>query len=276
MSSGDPSKGGRHGDEGLAIGRKGMQPIFDFITQAQAEEKPFFVWYAPMMPHSPHTPPQRLLDKYRDKTPHLEIAKYWAMCDWFDETVGELLGYLDSHSLAENTIVVYLCDNGWINDENADRYAPRSKRSQYDGGIRTPIMIRWPGHIAPKMDTTHLASEIDIVPTLLTAVGVPVPAGLPGINLLDPAAVEARKAVFGEIFEHDVQHLDRPADSLMYRWVIDGDWKLIIPNPIRVPDGTVELYQLRSDPGEQHNLAGDQAEVVLRMTKELNQWWDGN
>jgi uncharacterized sulfatase len=275
MSSGDPSKGGRHGDEGLAIGRQGMQPIYDFISQAEKDKKPFFVWYAPMMPHSPHTPPQRILDKYRDKTPHLEIAKYWAMCEWFDETVGELMSYLDTHALASNTIVVYLSDNGWINDENADRYAPRSKRSQYDGGLRTPIMIRWPGHVAPKMDVTHLASEIDIVPTLLAAVGISVPPALPGINLLDAMAVDARQKIFGEVFEHDVQHLDRPADSLMYRWVISGDWKLILPNPIRVPDGSVELYQLRSDPGEQHNVAGDNPETVLRLTRDLNQWWDG-
>jgi uncharacterized sulfatase len=136
-------------------------------------------------------------------------------------------------------------------------------------------MIRWPGHVAPKMDVTHLASEIDIVPTLLAAVGISVRPALPGINLLDAMAVDARQEIFGEVFEHDVQHLDRPADSLMYRWVISGDWKLILPNPIRVPGGSVELYQLRSDPGEQHNVAGDNPETVLRLTRDLNQWWDG-
>ena len=67
------------------------------------------------------------------------------------ETCGDLLGYLDREGLAENTIVVYVADNGWIQNVDAPRYAPKSKQSQYDGGLRTPIMIRWPGHVAPTM-----------------------------------------------------------------------------------------------------------------------------
>ena len=78
-----------------------MQPVFEFIDLAGAEQKPFFLWYAPMMPHSPHTPPERLLNKYQDAAPSLEIAKYWAMCEWFDETCGQLLGHLDDDGLAE-------------------------------------------------------------------------------------------------------------------------------------------------------------------------------
>ena len=99
MTHGDPARGGRHGDLGLAIGREGMQPVFDFIDMAQARRAPFFLWYAPMMPHSPHNPPERLLAKYRDKAPALEIAKYWAMCEWFDETCGQLLDFSRSGNL---------------------------------------------------------------------------------------------------------------------------------------------------------------------------------
>ena len=61
------TRGDRHGDDGLEIGRKTMQPIYDFIAKSQADDKPFFVWYAPMMPHEPHTPPERLLEKYLDE-----------------------------------------------------------------------------------------------------------------------------------------------------------------------------------------------------------------
>ncbi|MGH7200072.1 MAG: sulfatase-like hydrolase/transferase, partial [Planctomycetaceae bacterium] len=95
MTHGDRTRGGRHGDEGLTIGRQGLDPIYEFIETAETQDKPFFIWYAPFMPHSPHNPPQRLLAKYRDKTPHLQVAKYWAMCEWFDETVGQLLNHLD-------------------------------------------------------------------------------------------------------------------------------------------------------------------------------------
>jgi len=93
MTHGDPERGGRHGDEGLKIGRQGLQPIYDFLEANKG--KPFFLWYAPMLPHQPHNPPERLLAKYKEKTDSLFVAKYWANCEWWDETCGELLGYLD-------------------------------------------------------------------------------------------------------------------------------------------------------------------------------------
>src|SRR5437667_348423 len=94
------TKGARHGDAGLTIGRQGLQPIYDFVADARRQQKPFFVWYAPFMPHTPHTPPDRLFQKYAAKTPSPHIARYWAMCEWFDETCGELLGHLERERLA--------------------------------------------------------------------------------------------------------------------------------------------------------------------------------
>ncbi len=275
MTHGDRTRGGRHGDLGLRIGRDGMKPVFDFIDEAQQNDKPFFVWYAPFLPHTPHNPPKRLLDKYRDKTPHLPIAKYWAMCDWFDETVGQLMGHLDKRKLSDNTIVVYVTDNGWINSEKASRYAPRSKRSQYDGGTRTPIMIRWPNKVAPKMDRTTLANAIDLAPTLLAACGLAPTKDMEGINLLDKAALAKRDAIFGEILEHDIQHMTDPVPSLRYRWVIEGRWKLIVPTKHRVPDGKVELYDLQDDPHETKNLADSRGDDVKRLTRKLDAWWPG-
>ena len=95
------TQGQRHGDQGLEIGRKTMQPIYDFVEQSQRQRKPFFVWYAPMMPHTPHTPPERLLTKYLDQTGSPHVARYWAMIEWFDETVGELLGHLEKQGLGD-------------------------------------------------------------------------------------------------------------------------------------------------------------------------------
>ena len=274
MTHGDRTRGGRHGDLGLAIGRQGMQPVFDFIDMAQKEEKPFFVYYAPFMPHTPHNPPERLLAKYRTKTPHLPVAKYWAMCEWFDETCGELLTYLDDHKLRENTLVLYVCDNGWINEENASRYAPRSKRSQYEGGTRTPIMVRLPGKMEPRMDAEHLASSIDLMPTVLNAVGLEPTAEMQGINLLDTKAVAAREAIYGEIFEHDIRHMTDPVPSLRFRWVIDGPWKLIVPHTPVEPNAKIELFQLLNDPHEEHNLATEHPEVVAKLQKQLDAWWN--
>jgi uncharacterized sulfatase len=116
------TEGERHGDAGTQIGRKTMQPIFNFIAEARRDERPFFVWYAPMMPHQVHNPPQRLLKKYESIAPTLHVAKYWGMVEWFDETVGSLLKHLEQQGLAENTIVVYLADNGWITDPRVPRH----------------------------------------------------------------------------------------------------------------------------------------------------------
>ena len=111
MTHGDPKRGGRHGDAGLKIGRTGMKPVTDFIDKALEKKKPFFIWYAPFLPHTPHNPPKRLLDKYKSMKP--DAAKYYAMVEWFDETCGDLLGHLKKKGIEDNTLVVYICDNGW-------------------------------------------------------------------------------------------------------------------------------------------------------------------
>ncbi|WP_231612471.1 sulfatase family protein [Novipirellula galeiformis] len=272
MTQGDFHKDGRHGDAGLKIGRTDMQPIESFLDSCSENKDPFFVWYAPFLPHTPHNPPKRILDQYRSKTDSLPMAKYWAMCQWFDETCGQLLTSLDERGLAENTIVIYVTDNGWINEIDSSRYAPRSKRSPNEGGTRTPIMIKWPGHVAPRLDNETLASSIDLVPTVLAAVGIQTDNALPGINLLDPAARESRDAIFGEIFEHDIQSMDDPVASLRYRWMIQGELKLILPS-VRMTGEKAQLYNLKQDPHENNDLAATHPKIVASMSEAINAWW---
>jgi arylsulfatase A-like enzyme len=269
MTHGDPKRRGRHGDEGLTIGRQGLKPIFEFIEQA--DDRPFFVWYAPILPHSPHTPPEKLLQKYRDRTESLHVARYYAMCEFFDQTVGELLAYLDAQKLSEETLVVYVTDNGWIQDPDSPQFAPRSKRSPYDGGLRTPILFRWPGKIASKRDEQTLASSIDLVPSILAACGLTSDSTLPGVNLLQPesAPVAQRDILYGEIFEHDVTDLERPAASLLFRWCVTDEWKLIVPQASAGP----ELYAIGTDPWEKKNLAAEKPEIVQQLRTRLDAWW---
>ncbi len=291
------TRGDRHGDEGLDIGRKTMQPIFDFVDQSQQAGKPFLVWYAPMMPHTPHTPPERLFEKYRERTDSPHMARYWAMIEWFDETVGALLDHLDERGVAENTIVVYLADNGWVQDPEAERYAPRSKQSQYDGGLRTPIMVRWPGHAVPRYSTIPVSS-IDIVPTILAALGQQQTPEMQGINLLDNHAVESRPAIFGECFTHNAVDLERPAANLRWRWVVSRGKKLIAPSAANEPtrantlspggrgqgegdaaadtsgNSAVELYNLARDPLERADVATSDAGVVNDLRAQLDAWWN--
>lgn len=275
------TEGSRHGDAGLTIGRESMQPIYDFIDASLKAEKPFFVWYAPFLPHSPHNPPERLLKKYRDRTPSLEIAKYWAMCEWCDETCGQLLDFLDARKLRDDTLVVYVTDNGWIQDPNADRYAPRSKQSQYDGGLRTPLMLRLSGKIKPSTSDVPV-STIDIAPTVLTACGIGRTAdvdaneerpAMTGIDLLDEATVAGRRTIFGEIFTHSAVDVDEPASSVRFRWLRDEGSKLIVPDPRNEPAGVVELFDLKRDPGETMNLAASEPARVAELTRKLDAWW---
>ena len=269
------TQGGRHGDDGLAIGRKTMQPIYDFIADARKQDRPFFVWYAPMMPHDPHTPPDRLLDKYLEKSPSPHVARYWAMVEWFDETCGQLLDYLDREHLADDTIVAYVTDNGWIQSLDRPQYAPKSKQSPYDGGLRTPIMIRWPGRVPPR-ESSAVVSSIDLCPTLLKACGIAAPHGLPGVNLLDDSAVAARKAIFGECFTHNAVDLENPAANLRWRWVIADNWKLIVPAPQNESNAKVELFDLSADPTEEKNLADSEPARVTRLRESLDGWWPGH
>src|SRR5262249_42649323 len=162
------------------------------IATAHKENKPFFIWYAPMMPHEPHNPPPRLLKKYRKKTKSLHQARYWAMIEWFDETCGELLGHLDKQKLTDDTLVLFLPDKGWVQNPDGRGFV-RSKRSPYDSGVRTPIIVRWPGKVKPgKSD--DLAISIDLAPTILAAAGLKPAPDLQGVNLLNDTALGRRKA----------------------------------------------------------------------------------
>jgi len=266
------TRGDRHGDDGLQIGRNTMKPIEEFIDAAGQEKKPWMIWYAPMLPHDPHNAPAKYLERTKPLAPSETVAKYWANVEWFDQTVGDLMSILESRALSQNTIVLYVTDNGWIQDPANSRYAPKSKQSPYEGGVRTPIMVRWIGKIAPG-ESQDLAHSIDLMPTILKALGVGLPEGLPGIDLLDPQATAARKIIFGECFTHNAINLDVPKENLRWRWAIQGRWKLIIPNPSIEKEGVLELYDLDADPTEERNLAKFNLQLVEDLGEEIDKWW---
>ncbi len=266
-------KGDRHGGAGLAIGRDGLGPIRDFISREK--DKPFLVWYAPLLPHAPHTPPQDLLEKYLELAPSESVARYWACIEWFDRTCGELIDLLENAKLRENTMIIYVCDNGWIQDPaKRDRFLERSKRSPYEGGVRTPIMISWPAGLKPRRDKEHLATTLDLWPTLAGLLKTQCPDGLPVINLTDMRTLGSRNTIFGETYSHDIADVHRPAGSLENRWLVSGDWKLIAPYPAKRPRAEPELYQVSRDPDEKVNLSAAEPDRVRELTVQLDTWWN--
>lgn len=267
MTHGDPKRGGRHGDVGLQIGRKTMAPAFDFIDSCADSKTPFFLWYAPFLPHTPHNPPERLLAQYRKEGVPEPIAKYQAMCTWFDETCGQLLDHVEARDLTRDTIVVLVTDNGWIQRPDKNGFAPRSKRTAFEGGVRTPILFSWPGGIEPA-ERNFPVSSVDIAPTLLAACGVEIPKALPGVDLRTLKA--DRDSVFGAAYTHDAVDIDDPAQSLVTRWIIEGRHKLLVHKDPESPD---ELYDLIADPSEQEPIVRDAVSASLRA--KLDRWWDG-
>ena len=290
MTHGDPKRGGRHGDEGLKIGRQSMQPIKNFIDLALSKEKPFLVWYAPFLPHTPHNPPPKLLENYESIKLSREEAKYFAMCEWFDSTCGELINYLDRKNIRENTLVIYVCDNGWAaastnkkdpNQRLWKRYAQRSKSSPFEKGIRTPIMLSWPGTITPKR-SQDLAHSIDLFPTIAAVSQIKPSLDLPGINLLDSQKRKERKRIFGASYSVYNMTPGNPNGTLQYQWCIEGDWKLLLRyngldttyyKQLHVWDKEpVRLYNLKLDPHEKNEVSNENLEVIERIKNEIHKW----
>jgi uncharacterized sulfatase len=279
-----------NGDAGLNIGRTTMQPIDDFLDRHGDE--PFLIFYAPFLPHAPHDAPQEFLDPYADnpQVPR-HFVGYYASCTWFDDTVGRLIRSLEERGLARETLFLFVVDNGWepsttpspAGNEHEFAVDIRSKRSPFDLGLRTPILIRWDGHVKP---ATHeaLLSTVDVVPSILSAVGLSEHArGMPGVDLM-PSALGQRslesRAVFGEIYPGDATSLGHPSRDVAYRWVRQGDWKLVVPHRQK---GQVwrdyvagpSLFSVVDDPREEHDLSGlpEQAARTTELTALLDAWW---
>ncbi|MEM1442852.1 MAG: sulfatase-like hydrolase/transferase [Verrucomicrobiota bacterium] len=285
LASGDFVAHG-NGDSGLRIGRETMSPIEDFILDCEGKGSPWFVWYAPYLPHQPHDSPEQFYD-IAESTPGVKPHEvpYFASIAQFDETVGQLVRFVEKKADPSNTIFVFVSDNGWSPSERRETKRPEefakkwtSKRSPFDEGVRSPILIRWDGVITPRRHE-ELVSSIDIVPTLLRLAGVPERRfqSLPGRDLLsDP---DPDRAVFGAIYPGDAGELGNPEKDVAYRWVRKGDYKLIVPQGPDPWGNYVEepaLFRVSEDPQEQKNLSSEPGleKVVTELRGELDDWWD--
>jgi arylsulfatase A len=279
-----------NGDAGLQIGRETIEPIYSFIQDCEKAETPWLVWYAPYLPHLPHDAPKKFFDlaQSRPKVAPHEVP-YFASIAQFDHTVGELMKFLEENELLKNTIIVFASDNGWSpsKQRRGKEYAQikNSKRSPFDLGLRTPVLLRWDGQMQPGK-YSELISTIDLMPTILSATKSPSATTLPGINLLQFANSPSRlldpRPVFGEIYPGDATSFSQPQKHIAYRWVRHGDWKLIVSHthpPQTAPWGSYmkseALYDLKKDPFETNNLAKNDKHRtnVLRLRRILDEWW---
>ena len=241
----------------------------DIFTQAanrcmaNRRHRPFFTYLAYNAPHAPLQAWESDAWPYRVKGLRDDIARLYGMVTHLDENIGKLLGTLKTMGLDQNTIVIFMSDNG----PDRPRYNAGMrglKGSVYEGGLRVPCFIRWPGRLQAGRKVGNLSAHIDIVPTLLEACGVAVPkqVKLDGASLM-PLLRRER-----------VNWADR---RLYFQWH-RGDQPVEFRNAAAVSqryklvEGR-ELYDRVSDPGEQNDIAAAHPEIVAAMRQGYQEWF---
>jgi uncharacterized sulfatase len=276
------TQGTRHGDAGLKIGRQTMEPITQFL--GDVGDDPFFLWFAPYLPHAPFDAVESYKAPFRNMGLSERTIGYYANISWLDDSVGQLMTLLDQSGKADNTVIMFIVDNGWLPGREGEsfrdlqgrnlRFDPRSKQSPYEGGVRTPIFARWPGRINPGRHE-DLVSSIDFFPTTLALAGLPGEPRLPGRDIAPFILGEASlppRTLFGEIYYHTSLTLDDPRINRTHRWARSGDWKLIVNDH---DNSRAELYNLAVDPDERKDLAAQpyHASRVASLRAEIEAWW---
>ena len=268
-----------NGDAGLDIGRDGMQPIIEFLDDV-GNEQPFFIWYAPFLPHTPHDSPKKYFDQYPEGSVSEYKLPYYAAITQFDDTVGELIGEIDDRGLASKTLFIFVVDNGFEpRMDQPSQYTTNSKRSPFRTRPSNTHSPAWDGEIKPgKRDA--FVSSLDLFPTSLAAVQIDFD-NAPGINLLSNAKelvpLPKNRAIFGETYPGDATVLGDASKDIAYRWIRQGDYKLIVPtssNPWNNYLKTVHLFNLEADPNETVNLAEEPKYRMIRykLREQLDAW----
>jgi arylsulfatase A-like enzyme len=215
--------------------------------------RPFFLEVAFNAPHFPLSAPEEYLAKYTSQSP--SRASYAAVVDALDGAIGRILDSLDKQGLRDNTLVVFFSDNGASGREGGSNAPLRGgKSTMFEGGIRMPCLLRWPGHIQAGSLSQQPLAVHDLFPTLTAAAGVPVrdSLNLDGKNLWEPlraGRVQDRGPFVIAGFDFAV---------------FDGDWKLI-----ETADGKRSLFQVAKDPGETTDLLSAQADIAQRLETRL-------
>ena len=259
---------GLKGSEGDFLTEKLTDAAIAFIEQNR--QNPFFLLLAHFTVHIPLGAPETLVEKHRVRAQGRYHPVYAAMVETFDESVGRVMAALERNGLAGNTMVILTSDNGGLCFEgrSTERVTDNSplragKGHVYDGGIRVPLIVRWPGVARGGISIETPVASIDLCPTLCEAAGLRA-RGLDGVSLLP--ALEGRPLPSRPLFWHYPHYSNQGGEPASA--VRDGDWKLIE----FYAGERRELYNLRNDPGEQRNLAGRQPALARRLGLALHSW----
>ena len=241
------------------------------------KEKPFFLYLSHYAPHIPLAAKKEIIAKYPGQPVHgrQNHPVYAAMLESLDDAVGRVLKKLDALKLTEKTIVIFTSDNGGLCVAEGSPFAPtinaplrEGKGFLYEGGIRVPLIVKWPGVVEPGKVTDEVGSSIDFYPTLIEASGglTPPVAETDGVSLvtaLKGGKVERDADAIFWHFPHYANQGGKPGGA-----VRAGDFKLVE----FYEDGRRELFDVRKDLSESRNLIAEKPLIADNLAKRLDDW----
>ena len=271
------------GPEGeYLIDRLASEVVSIVAENEQVDEEPWFLMWCPYAVHTPIQAPEEDVESFKKRHPGTTTrkAKYAVMVERTDRAVGTVLDALVAHEEYDDTIVIFLSDNGGHGVMTSHAPYRGSKGMLYEGGVRTPLYIRVPGSTPGEIKTPVMAH--DIFPTIIEFAGAKSPVEHDGVSLAGSARGEGLER--GPIFWHFPAYLEaynrtgeaearepkRPFRTTPVGAMRDGQWKLLE----YFEDGGIELYDLQADPGESQNLAESESQIASRMLTQLQAWRD--
>ncbi len=246
----------------------------DFMGNKSQAEQPFFCYIATNAPHGPYYVEDKYVTPYQDNEQIYNPA-FNGMIANLDENVGKLLRYLEENNLAENTLFIFMTDNGTSSGiGNRDgmqigyNAGMRGKKgSMYEGGHRVPFFLRWPGGNVPtNHDVTDLTAHVDVLPTLVDMLGLQAPSSVAfdGTSLKDLILSNDTSQVSSRILITDSQRLEYP-EKWRQSATMQGLWRLI---------NGEELYNLEQDPGQQNDVANQFPNKKDELRQAYKSWWE--
>jgi arylsulfatase A len=238
------------------------------------KNKPFFLYLAHYAPHTPLRAKKDVIEKYPNKpTPGKQSnAIYAAMLESLDDSIAAVLKKLDDLKLADNTIVIFTSDNGGLATLEGPNTPPtintplrEGKGHLYEGGIRVPLIVHWPGTIKPETTSKVPVITHDLYPTILQACGIELKKSLDGVSLLSllKGGDAPKRDALCWHYPHYSNQRSKPGGAIR-----EGQFKLIE----FYEDGRKELFDLKADPSESRNLAADKTDLVKRLGDKLQAW----
>jgi arylsulfatase A-like enzyme len=265
-----------------------------YMEQQQAAKKPFFAYIATNAPHNPlHDVPEDLRQKYMERpleelnvTPLTgeaaeenrdKVARIFAMIENTDQNMGRLFDFLNKQHLTENTLVIYMNDNGPYTMRFVGPFRGK-KTDVLEGGVRSPMWLHWPSKFKAGTTRDHLTANIDVMPTILDVCNVPVPEGLKLDGRSFLPVLENKDAAWDE--RSIVMQSHRGTEAVKYNnfMIRNNRYKLVNPsgfqNPTLSGEPKFELYDLQKDPSESNNIIEKQTFVATALKAQYDTWFE--